>query len=266
MNIYQEEKEIQNRVASAYDSVYRNLIVYEDRWDYLCKNIEKFVSKESKILEIGCGTATFLSYMSARGYKNLYGIDLSEEAIKVAISKVPDAKFQVGNMINLPYENESFDMVVFMGSLHHLPYSDISIAINEAQRCLLRGGVMVIADSNKEFDSFKPMFLIKVLRKLISIKNYYLKRKLWKFNPSDSANYTSEHMHKSRTDYINLSMINGSFILKKELLNEHFIVQFEGVLFKKSLFDKILFFLLKKLDSYFPLNPQAQLLQFYEKR
>ncbi len=124
---------------------------------------------------------------------------------------------------------------------------------------------MIIADSNDEFDSFKPMLLTKIIRKLIYIKNTNLRKKIWKFNPHDKNNYTSEHTHKSIIDYINFSMNNNCFELENILKNEHFITQFEGSLMKQSFFDRLFFYFLKFIDNKVPLNPTSQVLLFFRK-
>ena len=80
-------------------------------------------------------------------------------------------------MISLPYESCSVDTAIFMGSLHHLPLSDVEKAISEAERVLRDGGIMIIADANKDFDSFKSFFLIRVLRKLFNMKNSSIRKK-----------------------------------------------------------------------------------------
>lgn len=139
MNIYKEEKEIQDKVASAYDSVYGSLIAYEDRWSYICEQIGSVTNQNDKFLEIGCGTATLLKHLSNIGFQNLHGFDLSDEAIIEAKNKVPNASFKVANMIDMPYNDNEFDVVIFNGSLHHVPKDDISLAIKESCR-ILRGG------------------------------------------------------------------------------------------------------------------------------
>jgi ubiquinone/menaquinone biosynthesis C-methylase UbiE len=140
LDSYSREKEISDRTAAAYDSVYGSLIAYARRWSRLCEKIGRYCRKDAMILEIGCGTATFLEAMEKRGFRNLHGCDLSPECLKIAQEKVGGAKFETANMIALPYADGMFDLVVFMGSLHHLPHKDISRAIAESSRVLRGGG------------------------------------------------------------------------------------------------------------------------------
>lgn len=265
MDIYEQEKEIQDKVSEKYDSVYGNLIAYESRWVGLCEFVERFSDHESSILEIGCGTATFLENLEKRGFANLLGCDLSPETLAVAKDKVKSAHFEVANMIALPYESNSLDVVIFMGSLHHLPFNDIQKAVREASRVVKVGGTMIIADANQEFDCHKSSILVRMIRKSFSLKNYFLRKKLWKFDPHDPKNYTSEHTHKSMIDYINISLSASHFQLADKKLSEHFTVQFEGCLFKQSLIDRVFYRFLASIDTLVPLTPQAQLLLAFEK-
>ena len=60
-------------------------------------------------------------------------------------------------------------------------------------------------------------------------------------------------------------MSSGGFTLVDETLNEHFIVQFEGCLFKDKLIDRLFYKMLSFLDRALCLLPQSQLLLTFKK-
>ncbi len=60
------------------------------------------------ILDCGCGEGHLLKKLQGRKY----GIDLSVTAIKRAKEKNPDAKFLKSNIIDLPFEDNFFDIVI----------------------------------------------------------------------------------------------------------------------------------------------------------
>lgn len=103
-------------------------------------------STGKKVLEIGCSVGTDLSQFAKAG-ADVTGIDLTEAGINLA-----KKRFEVlglkGNLLtadaeNLPFENETFDLVYSFGVLHHTP--DTKKAINEeAFRVLKKGGKAVI--------------------------------------------------------------------------------------------------------------------------
>ena len=97
------------------------------------------VQKDSKILEVGCGTGRFLKFLENSGYTNLYGVDQAEEMLKVAGKKC-HATLQRGDAYVLPFKNNSFDVVFAFRVLSHLEKPEN--AINE----MLRVGDIIIFD------------------------------------------------------------------------------------------------------------------------
>lgn len=97
------------------------------------------VIKEKKVLEIGCSDAgKARSY--ARHCSHFYGVDLSDEGIKVASDLgIPNATFSVADAHKLPYADGVFDVVVVNGLLHHL---DLEVALGEIVRVLKPHGML----------------------------------------------------------------------------------------------------------------------------
>jgi SAM-dependent methyltransferase len=93
-----------------------------------------------KILEIGCGTGNLLKFFYDQQI-DYVGLDASEEMICYAKKDFPLANLIVGDIYNLPFENESFDIVIVAGTLHHLPNETLESAITEIQRVLVPHGL-----------------------------------------------------------------------------------------------------------------------------
>lgn len=77
--------------------------------------------KNKKILMLGCGTGEESKLLEAFGAssKQLIGIDLSNKSIEIAKNTYPDIEFVVGDMNNLPFENECFDFVYSSLAIHY---------------------------------------------------------------------------------------------------------------------------------------------------
>lgn len=103
-------------------------------------------SRDRVILDLGCGSGAFSRYL-AESKIPLLGIDLCLNLVVAARKKINYAKFVVGDMEALPVSDESVDLVVFSGALHHLP--NIEIAVKEAYRVLKKGGRCFAYDPNK---------------------------------------------------------------------------------------------------------------------
>ena len=77
--------------------------------------------------------------------KELYGIDLSEEMLAVAKSKLPDqVKLLLGDSESLPFPDNFFDVVYCNDSFHHYPAP--RNVLSEVQRVLKPGGTFLMGD------------------------------------------------------------------------------------------------------------------------
>ena len=87
-----------------------------------------------KILDIGCGKG-FQLYEFTRVCPGVEvtGIDISEYAIENSKEEIKD-RLQVGNANNLPFEDNSFDFVFSITTLHNLHCYDLDKALREMER------------------------------------------------------------------------------------------------------------------------------------
>ena len=88
-----------------------NLVSYDIRYEEY--NIAfNYLSKSKNVLDLGCGTGTFLNYWSDRSNESktsIIGIDLNEE--NVLFGKKRGLNIIQGNALDLPFENDSFDAI-----------------------------------------------------------------------------------------------------------------------------------------------------------
>ena len=97
------------------------------------------------VLDIGCGTGVLLASITTWCCKAQSGLDLSQAMIEQAKKKLgTNADLRVGDVERLPWQNESFDLVLCTDSFHHYPKPDI--ALTEMHRVLKKGGRLMIAD------------------------------------------------------------------------------------------------------------------------
>ena len=97
------------------------------------------------LLEVGCGTGVLVrrAVEIVRPAGSVTGLDLSTSMLSVAERKAPDALFQQGNAMDLPFSSETFDVVIASFVLMFVP--DQSLAVREMWRVLKPGGRLVIA-------------------------------------------------------------------------------------------------------------------------
>ena len=128
----------------SYELKYHKL--EEDYWwfvghrDIIYKLINNY-DKNAKILEIGCASGSLLKLLEIKGFKNIYGIDISEEAIKLC-KKKGIRNCYVMDAVNMKFKDEEFDLIIAADVLEHI--KDHSIALNEWKRVLKKNGKMIV--------------------------------------------------------------------------------------------------------------------------
>lgn len=74
-----------------------------------------------KILDVGCGEGFVIRHLLVQNEKLIMeGIDRDEDSLKIASKLNPQANFKVGSIYNLPFEENSFDLVICLEVLEHL--------------------------------------------------------------------------------------------------------------------------------------------------
>lgn len=96
------------------------------------------------ILEVGCGSGANLWMMAKEGFST-YGVDSSAKALDLARKHLAEkwgvtAELREGSFTKLPYDDRSFDVVVDIVSLQHIPLEAGSLALQEVRRVLKPGG------------------------------------------------------------------------------------------------------------------------------
>jgi len=113
------------------------------------------ISRDSNILELGCGTGDVAVQLAALGSR-VAGIDFSENMIEIASGRFPVIEFKVADAEAVPYEDGEFDLVVSCYTAHH--FARPQKVFEEARRVLLPGGrlavIMPVQSEQKCFGSF----------------------------------------------------------------------------------------------------------------
>lgn len=99
-----------------------------------------------KIHEVGCGIGTIVHHLLSQGCQ-ASGSDIAANAIDYGKNKYPGIDLRVHSAEELPYEDESFDIVLSFDVLEHL--FDVDKHLREIRRVLKKNGSYAFQTPNK---------------------------------------------------------------------------------------------------------------------
>jgi SAM-dependent methyltransferase len=109
---------------------------YDGRWRPLAQAlVDRYgLTASSSVLDVGCGKG-YLLYELTQIVPGIAvtGIDVSVYAIEHGKEEVRD-RLLAGNAASLPFDADSFDLVVSLGTLHNLPIAELWRALEEIER------------------------------------------------------------------------------------------------------------------------------------
>lgn len=95
---------------------------------------------KGKIADLGCGCGQTTKFLRDSGIRELVGIDLSSEMIKMASSLNSDIDFEVGNILELNKNENSFGAILAFYAIVHFDYGELNKAFAEIYRVLKTSG------------------------------------------------------------------------------------------------------------------------------
>lgn len=104
----------------------------------------------ASVLDIGCGSGLFCQMAMHLGAQ-VSGLDASQPLLEIARQRTPQGDFRLGEMEELPYAGQTFDVVTGFNSFQFA--AEPVNALLEARRVTRKGGRLVIAVFGKPEDT-----------------------------------------------------------------------------------------------------------------
>ncbi len=138
------------------------------------KKALKLGVRSGNALDLGCGPGHISAYLARFAPKSkVWAMDISPEMLlhvreNANKAGVSDRVFTTeGDMRWLPFEDNSFDLVVSQYVFHHLP--DLDVALSEVDRVLKPGGALLIRDFVRPSADLKTSFLMKMAKFVLRV-------------------------------------------------------------------------------------------------
>lgn len=202
-----------------WKKVFENLPLSYKKWfneekKYLRKNI----TKNSKVLEVGCGDGRSLKDIISLT-KNLTGIDHDPQAInktKIFFRNYPNIRIIQADAVKLPFDNKSFDFVICMTTFANFGNKKYKV-ISEMKRVLKDEGIIIVSvfSENAFNERMKVYKKVKFpLKRIVGTKVMFDD----KYGEGISEQFSKEELRKifakAKLKIVEIKKLNIAYICK----------------------------------------------------
>jgi demethylmenaquinone methyltransferase/2-methoxy-6-polyprenyl-1,4-benzoquinol methylase len=131
-----------DRIAPVYDAMNRVMTAGLDR-RWRRETVRAVVKPGDRVLDAACGTGD-LAIIAAKQGAHVTGLDFSEQMLIRARRKAPELEWLRGDLLQLPFSDESFDAATIGFGIRNV--DDLQVGIAELRRVLRPGGRVAILE------------------------------------------------------------------------------------------------------------------------
>jgi 2-polyprenyl-3-methyl-5-hydroxy-6-metoxy-1,4-benzoquinol methylase len=108
-------------------------------------------NKDVRIVDLGCGTGTFLKVLEKLGYKNIDGVDISEAQLEIAKSECEISKLHFQSVFEFfKSSDKKFDLITGFDFIEHLNKNEILELFETFKSNLNFGGRVILQTPNPD--------------------------------------------------------------------------------------------------------------------
>jgi SAM-dependent methyltransferase len=134
-----QQQEHYDNIAAEYEEHYSDAYSVEYRRKFIYKPMFAGLDLNGKnVLDAMCGSGQTTEFLLERG-ANVTGLDISNEVIETFKTRWTNANAMQRSLLDSGLPDNSFDIVVIVGGLHHL-HPNVNRAVQEIHRVLKPGG------------------------------------------------------------------------------------------------------------------------------
>jgi ubiquinone/menaquinone biosynthesis C-methylase UbiE len=159
----------QREIWDEFSSVYSDCLSTHPDQDLADLELDYILDRvQGKTLNVGCGIGheTWTCQLKTGEAE---GLDFSEKMVKVAKRRFPDCTFTLGDVLDLPYPDNSFDTVTTRRTLINLlKAEEQKRAIDEIKRVTKNGGRVILVEATEQgysmLNGYRKMFGLGEIR------------------------------------------------------------------------------------------------------
>lgn len=150
-------KNDQIQYAFGYSAIQTKMLARRN-FDTHCQFLQPYLRQGMTVLDCGCGPGTVtIGLARAVAPAAVIAIDIDEEQLNIAYENakkagVDNIEFKQASTLNLPFEDETFDVVFSQAMLTHLKHP--KLAIIEQKRVAKNGGIIATRDPYRGHECF----------------------------------------------------------------------------------------------------------------
>ena len=143
-----------NITVETYDNIVEEYIEYfktkklngkvqfQREIDFICSKLDNC----ARILDVGCAIGDYPKYLTEKcnNQFDVIGIDSSKNMIEVAKKNAPEANFEVMDIRQLEFEEETFDAIICFATLIHVNDNDCIKILDRFDKILRKDGLIAI--------------------------------------------------------------------------------------------------------------------------
>jgi SAM-dependent methyltransferase len=117
--------------------------------DYLRRIVEAELpgTEKPRILDVGCGHGYIHPNLRCFGYE-IVGVEVATDVLPLAREANPEVTYMGYDGTTLPFDDSSFDVVITICVMHHVPPEQWPSFSREMRRVLRPGGIAVVFEHN----------------------------------------------------------------------------------------------------------------------
>jgi ubiquinone/menaquinone biosynthesis C-methylase UbiE len=180
-----KHKQVQDNVGGVKLKHLENNTLSLPFWEkkYYEKNIKKHlkgIDRDAKVLDVGCGDGRFTEMLLDIGFCNIYSLDSNIHSLRrlknslKSKGKLGNVKIIYGDVLDMPFRSNSFDIVLSIGVLYYLN-ENYESGLSEIARCMSDKSKLLETEPDKIGNAIKAIIFDGIERFLkVSHENRFL--------------------------------------------------------------------------------------------